>query len=375
MEGSGDGEAGSTPGPGGATAAVADLLAGLGRGERPAPEVVAGALQRAEAEDPRGLRRLLEEALGVASTAATLADLLPPRGRDRLLRFLRPGAAVGRLVEAVDLLAAAARAFTGPVDPGARWGFLVGYLVAEGRLPEAGRVAGPFLTFLEDTGAWSGPRGGLVRAVRSRLSGADTPGDPALVRILLDGTAGDSLPTEARPARPVEEESGDEDVFVTNAGLVLVAPFLARLFTKLGLTEGRAFRDDEAAERAAHLLQHLVEERADRPEHLLVLNRVLCGVPPGRPLPRSIVVGPEEDEAIRGLLAAVVEHWGALGNTSIQGLRESFLQREGLLGRVDGAWRLQVEERAFDVLLDRIPWSFRTVRLPWMEALLHVEWR
>ncbi|HLO95924.1 MAG TPA: contractile injection system tape measure protein, partial [Burkholderiaceae bacterium] len=69
------------------------------------------------------------------------------------------------------------------------------------------------------------------------------------------------------------------------------------------------------------------------------------------------------------------------GHTSVAGLREAFLQRQGRLAkdkpRADAppAWRLRVEKRGLDVLLDRLPWGFSTVRLPWMEGVLHVEWR
>ena len=81
------------------------------------------------------------------------------------------------------------------------------------------------------------------------------------------------------------------------------------------------------------------------------------------------------------LLQAVIAHWKAVGHTSVAGLRESFLQREGRLTRDKTPagdpprWRLRVQTRGFDVLLDRLPWSFQTIRLPWMQGALHVEWR
>jgi hypothetical protein len=70
-----------------------------------------------------------------------------------------------------------------------------------------------------------------------------------------------------------------------------------------------------------------------------------------------------------------------VGHTSVAGLRESFLQREGRLQQdktpagEPPRWRLRVHTRGIDVLLDRLPWSFQTIRLPWMQGALHVEWR
>ena len=71
----------------------------------------------------------------------------------------------------------------------------------------------------------------------------------------------------------------------------------------------------------------------------------------------------------------MIANWKVLGNTSVAGLRESFLQRGGSLKRHDEAWRLQVEPRAFDMLLDQLPWGYSTIKHPWMERVIHVDWR
>ena len=88
----------------------------------------------------------------------------------------------------------------------------------------------------------------------------------------------------------------------------------------------------------------------------------------------------EEQATTAGLLQAVIAHWTALGATSVAGLRESFLQREGRLVLLSpdeqpAAWQLQVQARSFDMLLDRLPWSIALIKLPWMERALHVQWR
>jgi hypothetical protein len=107
----------------------------------------------------------------------------------------------------------------------------------------------------------------------------------------------------------------------------------------------------------------------------MVLNKVLCGVAAEARIPRRLDIEAVEREAIEGLLGAMIQHWGALGNTSIAGLRESFLQRDGTLRLEDGTWTLDVQERAYDMLLDRVPWTFRTIKLPWMPRLIQVDWR
>ncbi len=180
---------------------------------------------------------------------------------------------------------------------------------------------------------------------------------------------------EAEPDVNGEQDLLRDDLYVANAGQVLAAPYLPRLFSMLGLLEGKGFRDRDAAERGIHLLQFMVHGDSGAPEYLLALNKVLCGVPIDEPIGREIRLEPAETECVEGLLHAMIATWSAIGSTSLAGLRESFLQREGRLLLKDDAWSLLVAPRPFDMLLDRIPWGFSTIRHPWMGRALYVEWR
>lgn len=168
-----------------------------------------------------------------------------------------------------------------------------------------------------------------------------------------------------------------EHALVADAGLVLCAPFLPRLWQRLGLlrADGQAFATSASAARAVQLMRLLATGRTDTPEHLLVLPRLLCALPEHLALDAELQPTPAEREALDGLLLAMIRHWQRLGRTSPAGLRETFLSRPGQLERADTHWRLRVESRPFDMLLDDLPWSFKTVRLPWMPEVLHVEWR
>ncbi|MFQ6027891.1 MAG: contractile injection system tape measure protein, partial [Dehalococcoidia bacterium] len=204
-------------------------------------------------------------------------------------------------------------------------------------------------------------------------------------------TSGSAVADAARPAAPSSPGSrsyfdlrGDEaeaapdttdEIYITNAGQVLASPYFSRLFEMLGLTEGPAFRDPQAAERGAHLLQFMVNESTDSPEYELTLNKLLCGIPVGRPIERSIDITDREKEVIEGLIQGMIHNWRTIGNTSVAGFRETFLQREGRLQLRNDAWHLLVEQRPFDILLDSLPWSFSTIRHPWMERVIYVEWR
>ncbi len=172
-------------------------------------------------------------------------------------------------------------------------------------------------------------------------------------------------------------------IWVDDAGQVLIAVYAERLFKVMGLIEGGRFRSPEAQAEGVQCLQALCHGDQDRirEECHTVLSRLLCGVEPAGVLPRPAPLKAETLSMLEQLLQAVIGHWKALGNTSVAGLRESFLCRQGRLIKepvrhdAPPAWRLVVEKRGFDVLLDRLPWSYNTIRLPWMEGVLHVEWR
>jgi hypothetical protein len=79
-------------------------------------------------------------------------------------------------------------------------------------------------------------------------------------------------------------------------------------------------------------------------------------------------------EEANNLLQSVVEHWSILKNTSVAGLQESFLQRNGKLLFKEHEWNLQVEQRPYDMLLQNLPWNISMIKLSWMPHLLRTEW-
>lgn len=192
------------------------------------------------------------------------------------------------------------------------------------------------------------------------------------LRAALDGDAAPAHPVKV--AREPAEEHG-EDIYIDNAGLVLAAPYLPRLFGMLDLLDGPAFRDAAAAERGVRLLQYLVDGEESVDEFKLVLNKILCGLPLDTPIEREAGFSEREKEAAEGLLRGMIDNWKGVGHTSLAGLRETFLRREGRLRLKDGAWNLLVAPKPFDMLLDTLPWSIAVIRHRWMDRVIHVAWR
>jgi hypothetical protein len=186
-----------------------------------------------------------------------------------------------------------------------------------------------------------------------------------------------SGPRHRHPVHPVEDDAFNqsEEMFLHNAGLVILWPFLARFFKRIGLVKESAFVDSRKQRRAVLLMQCLVDASTRSPEYLLPLNKVLCGLCLSEPLDATLIPGELETTACRRLLRAVVANWQILKNTSIAGFQQAFLQREGILRPHHGAWLLQVEGASHDVVMDKLPWSIQVVKLPWMARILYVDWQ
>ncbi|MEM9685562.1 MAG: contractile injection system tape measure protein [Bacteroidota bacterium] len=164
-------------------------------------------------------------------------------------------------------------------------------------------------------------------------------------------------------------------ITVQNAGLVLFWPFLQRFFEHLELTADTAFHDEAAQYKAVCVLQYLCDEMEEEEffEGMLMLNKVLCGIPLEDPV-EPIRLSTEEKAMAEDLLQAVIARGAQWKNLTLPGFRTSYLQREGLLRTRDGHWLLQVKKETYDITLEKLPWSFTVVKLPWMPEPLMVEW-
>jgi hypothetical protein len=90
------------------------------------------------------------------------------------------------------------------------------------------------------------------------------------------------------------------------------------------------------------------------------------------PLPDPLIQN--EIDACEELMAALIQHWAAIGAMTLDGLRGTFLLREGKLSLVDHGFELHIERKAFDILLEQLPWGIGTIRLGWLEEMVYVYW-
>jgi hypothetical protein len=366
----------------------------------------------------------LEVDLGLLPRAGMTRALLAERVRHALSRQLdgtAPGTAPPRIVEVPATLAATLGAFL-------RHGRLPWWSVVETVAALERRIEEADASVLRDlahavAAVLAQPRGArrlvlqLTAAAGARLASAlpgARPGafkaadwprstdraavDELVARICAAArgmTRDDDAPVErphavdgARasvPAPAAAEESDIEDtvsiepdlggfIAVSDAGLVLLHPFLPPLFEACGLAAARRFANTDAQQRAVQLAGWLANGTTTASEPALIIAKLLCGWPLDEPLPRESDVSDADRAEADAMMRAVIGHWSALGKASPEALRETFLARPGRLRDDEDAWRLEVERRGPDVLLERLPWAIGSVRLPWMARPLLVDW-
>lgn len=385
-------------------------LTGIGAGSE-FPQLIESLLDRllkSPEQEPELAKRLLVF-LRSGASRSKLICLLPERLLARLVLQAAPRTG-GRLLKAGELLAEAAAIGGASVDRASFWLTVFDIAVAPDGTNDIGALTERFFAATgQGTGESDVRRreslGVVLLEAAAQL--ARDAGDaallaavqmrrPALLSAFADTRRAPAArsqrgPRERKPAaRPLrgrtafrfdrsDDDLKDEPLFIANAGLVLANPFLPVLFDRLGLMvtgeNGKPrLADEHAASRAAHLLQYLVDGRVDRLEPLLVLNKILCGMPVAAPVERAIEPTDAERETCDGLLQAMVDHWPVIRGTSVEGLRETFLQREGKLVRREDTWQLQVQRRTVDILMEQLPWSIGAVFHPWMASALHVTW-
>jgi hypothetical protein len=182
-----------------------------------------------------------------------------------------------------------------------------------------------------------------------------------------------NVQTTSEKSNPNQLEMIEEGAFVSQAGLVLLAPFLPAFLKDIGYLNSDGEWTQQ--QQLPILLHYIATGELETPEWNLTLPKILSGLKPGQHCDTLLSLNSKINLQIDELLASVVEHWSALQNTSTAGLKETFLAREGRLKQKNGFYYLYIKEKAFDILLSFIPWNYSLIKLEWMQKILFVEWK
>ena len=176
--------------------------------------------------------------------------------------------------------------------------------------------------------------------------------------------------------RPAADPADPDELAIDDGGLVILWPLMDTLLSRLEYVdpELKLFASEAARNQAIALLSFLVEGEADPPEWRLALAKVLCGLSPLAPWRLNDPLMPEVLAEAERLLQTVIAHGDMAAELDVDDLRHLILRRPAVLTSRTGAWLLRVERRPEDGLLERFPWGWSWIRLPWMDHPLQVEW-
>ena len=164
---------------------------------------------------------------------------------------------------------------------------------------------------------------------------------------------------------------------IVNAGLVIIHPFLPQLFKSLEyLDDMGQFKNEELQFRAVYLLHYVATgQNSGVNETELAISKIFSGMLIEVPIPLDLVLSEKEKGIAIELLTVLIDRWEKLGNTSLEGLQNTFLKRSGLVEYKNRAYQLSVETSGTDILLDFIPWSINIIKLPWVKQIIYSSWR
>jgi len=169
-------------------------------------------------------------------------------------------------------------------------------------------------------------------------------------------------------------ESNATEIVVQNAGLVVLHPFLKHFFTEVKIINKLGNIIPAKRELAVQTLHYLATGSEEFFEGNLVFEKFLCGLSLSMPIPRKSRLTDEIRKEAEIMLAEVIKNWSELKNTSPDGLRQMFLQRDGKLIQNDKNFKLIIERKAQDILLDKLSWNISIIKLKWLTEMLFVDW-
>jgi hypothetical protein len=176
------------------------------------------------------------------------------------------------------------------------------------------------------------------------------------------------------PPATLQESNLPDVIYIKNGGLVLLFPFLNYLFQNSGLTQDNKWVSVLHQQKAALITQYAVTGNTNFNENELLLNKLLCGYAIHDVVDTSIEITESDKTHCREMLQSVIHYWEALKNSSPEALQETFLQREAKVSLNHEVIEMWVESKAFDILLQKLPWSIAMVKTPWMEKLIQCNW-
>lgn len=170
-----------------------------------------------------------------------------------------------------------------------------------------------------------------------------------------------------------EDTSQDEGLYIQNAGLILIHPFIKPLFEDCNLLhpETRELTDPELG---AHLLHYIATGKTNAPECNMIFEKFLCNIPMHQTINRHIKLSRKHKKQAKNVIESVQHNWSSMKKSSAELLQNEFFQRSGKLVITDYDYTVTIERKTQDILLEKLSWGIGLIKLPWQEKFMYVNW-
>ena len=167
-----------------------------------------------------------------------------------------------------------------------------------------------------------------------------------------------------------------QEIYINNAGMVICAPYIPQLFQVLGLTKSNEFTSDLSMTKALDARTLLGYWRSGGSQRTsTAINQIAVWCAHQHNFYHRYHPSEKEQMRANELLKAVINNWSKIGNMLVlKVFQNAFLQREGKLSMQRQQWRLQVEQRPHDLILQTLPWNIRMIKTSLMQEIINVEW-
>ena len=174
----------------------------------------------------------------------------------------------------------------------------------------------------------------------------------------------------------IKSEIDNGTRFVTTlCGLMMLSPFLATLFRRMGLLEKNEFVSEKEQLKAYKVLMTIPKIDEEQVyEYQDLIPRIITGIAPEDTINYVPELTEEELTEIRNFLGAVISQWPVMANATVRGFIESFLVRDGKVWKEGSLWKIEVNGHGADIILQTLTWGFSTMKFPWTPYMIETNW-
>lgn len=179
------------------------------------------------------------------------------------------------------------------------------------------------------------------------------------------------------PESPIKEPDAKQThlPLAYDCGVVVLFPLIQMLFDKTGCTSGGKFSNDNQKALALSILSYTVYSHFMIPAADVSIIPLLCGFDASMVPTEMPLLSDNQKEIVENILNEAIHILHPVGRASLDWLRLTFLIRKGTLGEDNNRHNLKIRPSPFDILLDKVGWSYSAVKFPWMKKPLFVTWR